>query len=233
MIGAGGRRQGRVFLGKVSAEGWREGSLSFFIPLWIPGSWEDGAWEWSGLLLGRGRGSVFQDEENKDAQTARWKKDWMMWCTHSTAMRTKIGLPKDSKPWTERARLSRVPSNERVRDVIDVAFYSKVASSPVGTPSSVVTRKLLCDVSQAVQRSPWTSTGGMTLRTNTVLYSFEHDVCLSAASNLRTLGWSYDHCLPAFKGSDLRTLAGEAYSLPLCSLTHAGVFCNPYALWWQ
>ena len=130
------------------------------------------------------------------------------WQARSNVMRTQVKCPQGSRPWTSRARLRGLPPRARVVDLVDVAYASRLASKPPGTRVADLTKNFFVDVSQGVERKPWRD-GLMTIRKNTVAYSYERDCTLSGTANLLLLGWSARCCPDSLTESDLRHLAGN------------------------
>jgi hypothetical protein len=149
-------------------------------------------------------------------------------------VRTKHNVPKTSKPWTSKPGvvLRGVPDSDRMRDVIDTCFAVERSKAP-----DMKLQDLLCglivDVSQQVNRQPW-SRIGRTALPSSILYSFEHDSTLSGAASMKLLGWP-SRCLPFHKFSDkeFANLGGESYSLIWATVFHGLMFTNPWGEWWQ
>lgn len=143
-------------------------------------------------------------------------------------------MPKQHFPWTGRpeVRLHGTPRTPRVKDLIDCAFVVIRDSAPHSTPTTEAIDGWLVDVSQAIQRKPWSKR--LTLTQNSQLYSFTHDACLSGCGNLQLMGWPRSVAPPSrFTEGDLRALAGEGYSLPWAAMIHYVMWANPFGPWWR
>ena len=160
-------------------------------------------------------------------------KEWATWKTHSSVIRSKHNLPKQSKSWTGRPGicLRGVPNLDRVHDVIDCAFSIHRAKNPKASTKELVDG-LMVDISQAVQRKPW-SVGARTVTTRTHFYVFSEDCSLAGASHMKLMGWPTSRLGQQFTDHELRVLAGESYSLPWNAVFHALLYCNPFGEWWQ
>ena len=171
------------------------------------------------------------------AETRRGaQKEWATWKTHTAEFRQKHGIPRYSKPWTTRSdvQLHGIPDIPRVHDLLNACFAFQRRANP-STSTQTLVQDLFVDWSQGVQRKPWSRGCPRTLTTSTCLYSFEKDVVLSGVNMLQLMGWSTQRVLCASHASDhqIKVLAGEAYSLPWCTLLHAILYNNPYGEWWR
>lgn len=165
------------------------------------------------------------DKQRRPDELAAWR-------SQSATLRAKFGIPRDAKPWTSRrgVALRGVSKCERALDVIDTVYAVHRNRNPK-VPVNALIRDLFCDWSQMVGRVPG-SVGTRTATTNTSLYSYHKDCCLTGLSNLKLLGWSTDHIgASEFSSNELKKLAGESYSLPLCTLIVGILHLNPYGSW--
>ena len=171
-------------------------------------------------------------ETTKD-EKALMQIDWAQWRKHSSVWRSKLKLPKTSRPWTgKKGRLLKgVPRTERATDLIDIAFAHQMAANP-GVPTAEAIRSLWVDLATSVERSPW-GESLTTARQNTIYSSFAKDSVLSGASNMALLGWPRSACIrDEFTKRELRSLAGEGYSLPWAGVLNYLLYANPHAPWW-
>jgi len=160
-------------------------------------------------------------------------KHWQAWRAHSSQVRTTYGLSKKTAPWSARAstRLRGVPELPRVRDLVDVLFGIRQKKlGPLATTREV-THELFADLSVSVARVPMKIGSPHTFRKNSFCYSYEHDCVLSGSAQLQCMGWPRSE-IASLPDSELRALSGEVYSLPIASMFHFALFCNPYAPWW-
>ncbi len=91
------------------------------------------------------------------------------------------------------------------------------------------------DIATGVERLPYRIGCLPTLKQNSVLYSYSKDTILSAAAHLQLLGWPNSK-IPKTRSlcdTNLRGLAGEGYSLPLCTVISFVMYANPYGTWWE
>ncbi len=158
---------------------------------------------------------------------------WPAWRTHSAQLRAAECIPKSSRQWTSRPHvtLSGVPDLPRLHDILDTCFAIAQKANP-NQPQASIVRNLWCDLSQAVQRRPW-SKGLRTAVQNSVNYSFQHDCVLSGAAHMRLLGWSKRRVATThLSDREFRGLAGESLSLVWATVLHGLLYSNPYGSWW-
>jgi hypothetical protein len=116
-----------------------------------------------------------------------------------------------------------------MRDMLDTVWLDEVKSSPPNQNAAEISKGLWIDLSQSLNRKP-ISRLGFHLNRRSVMYSFEHDRCLSALANLRTMGHS--SVVHGTMGA-LRDLSGEGCSLPLVCLLNSIMYANPWGSWWS
>lgn len=141
----------------------------------------------------------------------------MEWVGHSAAMRARLKMPSNAKPWSSNPAVA-LPGihTDRVVDLLDIAWFAETTAKGLRTPDELaaVRRHLVCDVSQSVERSPWTK--GTTLHTFTTtgeMYSFALDRKITQSEKFKALGFPpVDH--GSLDDSALRDLVGEAMALP-------------------
>jgi hypothetical protein len=157
---------------------------------------------------------------------------FMGWRAKSAIVRDALKLPPGSKPWTSRpeVKLRGVADSERQRDLLDVAWADSRNKNP-GLASSELCKILWANPSQGLQRRPW-SWKPQTLTTSCELYSYEGDCVISGAGHMRAMGWP-NNCVPIdeFSESDVRSLAGESYRVPIACIATNAFYLNPYAPW--
>lgn len=156
------------------------------------------------------------------------------WRGQSSELRDAHGIPRGATPWTSGARLDAVPATPRILDLLDTAFAIRRAQSPAGMTSKEMATDFWIDLATAVGRKPWRSGHPGVFRQNSIVYSYEADAALTGAAQMQLMGWPPSAFQVATsKDADLRSLCGELYSLPMCTLLHMCLFCNPYGGWWR
>ena len=161
--------------------------------------------------------------------------EWASWKAQSSELRAQLGLPKGAKPWTARPSIALrgVPHKDRVLDLLDIAFASQMKAAPPNTPTRHAISNLVCDISQAQKGKPWAE-GLNTARQNTTPYVFCADAIVSGCGMMCLQGWHRGACPQGlFSDSELRSMAGEAYSVPIAALIHFIMYRNPHGLWWR
>jgi len=169
-------------------------------------------------------------EKKKEAQSDEFAK----WRVHSSDIRAKYGIPRDSRPWTKRAatKLKGVEQTPRQKDVLDVGFALRLQASPIDTTTAQLVKDYWADVSSSVSRLPF-SHGIQSYRQNSCHYSYEKDVVISGAFHMRTLGWPEQVLPRSVSDTMYRRMSGEAFSVPICFMLHWIMWCNPWGPWWQ
>ena len=165
------------------------------------------------------------------------QKKEALWKADSAKMRCELKINADFAPWTSSARLQGLPKhNCRSKDLLDLAWVSRGKAMPSTTSSDEKARDFWADVSQGVSRKPW-YTGALWCATQTSLpYSFECDTVLSGYDSLRLMGAPLD--IAPTEGPyklydrDLRSLGGEAFSVPVVTAVCYAFWLNPHAFWW-
>ena len=160
--------------------------------------------------------------------------DYARWKAHSAMMRHKLGLAADAKPWTGRRGVTcgGYRLTERQADVLDVAWASRRSMMPENTTSDQLRENWWANLSQAVQRKPWSEVVHTTCRSG-IEYSFQADTILTGFAQMQILGHPQNFANSEdFSSRELYELAGEGYSIPICSLFLHAFFCNPHAPWW-
>ena len=111
------------------------------------------------------------------------------WSSRSADMRASLGVPLQYRPWTSRKTvlLRGLRAGPREKDVLDVCFVAATQKHPSLSPAEL-TAKLWVNVSQSVERLPW-SLEPPCFSQNSLAYSYHRDVVLSGMSQLSLLGW--------------------------------------------
>jgi hypothetical protein len=157
------------------------------------------------------------------------------WCKQKRDFMHSLGCNADFAPWTSATRgksitLRGVPDTERDRSVLDCAWTARVQSSE--WPDMNAARKgFYADTHDSVIRKPWGPL--MALKQSQTIYTFELDYVLSGWAHMRLHGWSNATKVDGLTDVDLRSLAGESFALPSCTLVHYLYYRNPHASWWD
>ena len=116
------------------------------------------------------------------------------------------------------------------------SMYEHLKSKKFRSHGRVVVAQLVmdawCNISQSVDRFP-NSENVPTLTKTSELYSFRHDAILSGDAHGRLMDWPSDWSPPKLSQSELRSLAGDSYSLPIMAMIAMGLYSNPNAPWWK
>ena len=137
-------------------------------------------------------------------------------------------------PWSQlHPRLHGVPQSARMRDVLNVGFW-KLRLMQKHKENGELIHGAFCNLQQSVSRMPVTVGQLPCFGTNSIIYSYQKDTVFTGASHHRAIGWPV-HTMPSgiFSDHDLRNLAGESFSLPLCTLLQTAIFLNPHAVWFR
>lgn len=112
------------------------------------------------------------DDERKTAARATKvdEEEWLNWQSHDVDIRGSLGMPPDHKPWTQHAKLVGVPARDRFRSTIDVAYFAWLKQQANDKPVPRMPRWCV-DISQGVERKPWSSTP-RTLLQHSLTYVF-------------------------------------------------------------
>jgi len=155
-----------------------------------------------------------------------------VWRRNSSNVRTSLGAPKSSSPWTGRpaASLAGVTrGSDRQLDLLDVAWEARVASSKGRASWSAMTKDYWVDLSMTICRKPWSSSI-RAFRPRSHLYSYEAGRCIDGKDELRILGWPFGHCCGG-SDADLLNVAAEGGSLHLSTVLMLGMSSNPFGTW--
>jgi hypothetical protein len=147
----------------------------------------------------------------------------------------KLGIPSDWCGWTGRKefRGHGLPRNPRLLGLLNMGWARHLQQMP-GVSEAVAAQNYFCDVSQGVERLPVGKLG--TMLQGSYKYSFAHDRVLSGADNLATLGFPLSTLAQTeghLSDRDLRSLAGEAFSLPDITTAVFAFWTNRHAPWWR
>ena len=160
--------------------------------------------------------------------------EFARWRFHSAQARNRLGLPADARPWSGRSkvRFGGFRLTERQQDLVDCAWAHRRASQPNDTTTAELRKSWWCNISQAVQRKPWSSAPPGACR-STLSYSFEADTVVTGFGQMLLLGWPRNFApSDAFTSNELYQLAGEGFSVPISAIIAHAMYCNPHAEWW-
>lgn len=154
-----------------------------------------------------------------------------IWRRNSHRVRTEIGVPRESSPWSDRpsVHLRGVTPCARQFDLVNLAFEARSRDAKGAACFDDIVDNLWVDLSQTVLRRPWAS-HVRSFRCRGHLYSFKADRCLDGADSMRLLGWPASF-VRGVNAGDLLYLAEDAGSLPLSTLVHLVMWCNPWGPW--
>ena len=143
------------------------------------------------------------------------------------------GLDMYAKPWTSLNGLQGLPLCERQLDVIDVVCTKARQANP-SMEILALEEQLMVDVTVCVgQAVPLFQNMWPTLRPKTMLYMFGSDCLTSGSDHMSIIGFPRSRQVQGFTDNDLRDLAGDATSLPICGLVISACFLNPLSEWWS
>lgn len=177
-----------------------------------------------------------EQQERNRARTAP-ASAFAQWKKHTADALDRLGLPADYKGWTSRReyRGHGVPDSDRVHALLNAAWGKRLTTAKKTNQATDVlslSKGFFCDLSQSISRGPYGRLS--TLTTASVKYSFEGDCVLSGEDSLSTLGFPAamrrNHGMTA---AEIRSLAGEAFSLPCSATVLACFYLNPYGEWWS
>lgn len=168
----------------------------------------------------------------------------MKWQVHSAQTRSKLKAPNDWNPLTPTSSvIGNLPA--RVGELMNVGLIhadkeaqrlAMLKRNPRPYSSEKVKHGLFADLSQSVQRRPFGNVS--TLHTNSLVYSYEHDLVLPALSHPLLHG--YPHCLKwdifgdsRSQAAAARHLIGESWSLPVGAQVLTAALLTPQAPWWR
>lgn len=169
----------------------------------------------------------------EDEQRLQSKQDFCEWEVQSSKVRDQYDIPRSACPWTTSGvQLHAVPRTDRLLDLLDTAWAVHRKQSPPDLTSAELAKNLWVDLATAVGRKPWSIGGPGVFRQNSMVYSFHADAVLSGAARMQLMGWPASAFPRRLQDSNLRHMCGECYSLPLCTLLHFCLYCNPFGQWW-
>ena len=160
------------------------------------------------------------------------------WPAQSRAARTRIGLAHSLHPWTSRVgvSLAGVPPGGRCREVIDCCWWKLRCGRP-GETDAAVAKDAWAHISQSIseQRLPFSQPLAPCLLSNSLLYSFELDTCISALAHMQIMGWPSSYCDDdsVLTEGELRDLSGNCFSVPLAAIVSSAMVMNRHASWWR
>jgi hypothetical protein len=115
-----------------------------------------------------------------------------MWRKHTAIVRDKLGVSASFAPWTTKPgiMLRGVPNNMRFRDVIDVAWITRLSKTrPQNISDEDARKSFYVDYAAAVQRSPWGSAKTLTQGWHTLVLCV-----ISRGHSLLSLRGATLHC---------------------------------------
>ena len=179
-------------------------------------------------VCGLDQAELYQSETRRSSQsgmTVKWQKK-------SSAIRQKMNIPREARPWAGRAGVTMmgIPHTPRAMDVLDLGYARMRERNPT-TPVAQLVSGLWANPAAQNDRFP-VSYSAPTPSTNTTMYSYEHDRGVSPVGVLQLLGWPAALIPSSFSDRELRKLAGNSYSAPLVAMLTAVLIANPSAPWW-
>ena len=136
------------------------------------------------------------------------------WRKKSHELRQYYGIPLGARPWTSKpgVRLAGVVANDRVRDLIDIA-WAVCSDGLEGDDLESVRKALIVDYSQDVGRKPWSMTIG-TFTTSSCIYSYGKDAKIREQEKFFMCGFDQSTDFGDIAESALRDLVGDCMALP-------------------
>jgi hypothetical protein len=168
-----------------------------------------------------------QQEHANEKLFAKWK-------AQSATLRDSLKMSGDAAPWTRAptTKLRGLPQTPRVRDLVNVGFGARMKQNP-NMSTLELKQGLWANPSQSIARKPW-SVVPATTTTSCELYSYEADAVLSGLAMMRCMGHPSDSCpIECFSERDLRSRAGESFSVPIIAVLTYAFYLSPFAPWWQ
>ena len=156
----------------------------------------------------------------------------MTWQKNSSQVRTLLGAPKVSAPWTSRPEVVLLgvdTSCDRQLDLLDVSWEARLLEGSGRIAAAELKRNFFVDLSLSVSRRPW-SHHLKAFRGKGHVYSFEADRCLDGLDILKMFGWPATS-LRSSPPADLMNLAECAMSVQTTTLILLVYWCNPMAPW--
>jgi hypothetical protein len=145
-------------------------------------------------------------------------------------VRTSLGLPRNSMPWTQLGAKLRGVAGLRKIDLVNVAWAARVNETRgQGKSTTDIKADFWVDVSKSVLRRPW-SAKLRSFKDRCQLYSFEYDRCLSGSDQMRAHGWPLAMLVGAPQ-CDLVMVSADGSSLPLATLVQTVMWANPFGPW--
>jgi hypothetical protein len=143
-----------------------------------------------------------------------------------------LKMSGDAAPWTRAptTKLRGLPQTPRVRDLVNVGFGARMKQNP-NMSTLELKQGLWANPSQSIARKPW-SVVPATTTTSCELYSYEADAVLSGLAMMRCMGHPSDSCpIECFSERDLRSRAGESFSVPIIAVLTYAFYLSPFAPW--
>ena len=184
------------------------------------------------------QGSVFhQAQLDSEEEVRAVTTGYMAWKKHTSKALDELQLPVSFEGWTGRAQY-RGPKAPRVKAVLKIGWARRMVQhrkkgDQADATLEILARGYFADVSQSVERNPFTDGHLKTLTQRSSTYSYEGDCVFSAEDHLKTLGFSDAHTRSTgMSQGELKSLSGEAFSMPCVSLCFFMFYMNPYSPWW-
>lgn len=170
-----------------------------------------------------------QQQDSSKASIAKWKQ-------HSAKLRAENSLPplgrRGAAPWTSSCPKGSLPPVPRILDLLDIGFLLARHSHDGSASRDDIARGLWADISQGCNLKPFQEGRMGTLATSSLMYSYEHNVILSAADSMSVLGWPRSFGCASAPEATMRNLIGESVSVPVWTQLIFAYYQNPWAPWW-
>ena len=152
----------------------------------------------------------------------------------SRVTREAVGLAQAAKPWTGRKQLLGVPPGDRVRHLLDIAYWKR-RTSVQGISEEQLIQDCWAHISQSIERIPLAVGISPCLLSGSQLYSLHFDCTISGRAHMQTIGWPecYLGDADGLSDNEYRDVAGNAFSVLLATLRSACVIMNRFGPWWR
>ena len=157
----------------------------------------------------------------------------LLWLAKDRTTRDRVGLARGASPWSERKALRGVPPSQRVKNLLDIAFWKHRTQFP-GVGEAELVRNTWVHISQELDRIPISKPLAPCLLSNSVLYSMEADATISGRAHLQLMGWPVSFIeRSGISDSECRDLAGNSFSCPISCLISCCMIMNRFGPWWS
>jgi hypothetical protein len=123
-----------------------------------------------------------------------------------------------------------LPTGERELGLIDSAWASRLKARSWASLKKAQTG-FFANYQEQVQRQPWGKL--MTLKQASSIYSYSESITLTAEHHMHMNGWPSTINTSQIGAKDLKSMAGEGYSLPCATLALLAYYFNPEGDWWS